>query len=186
MNTFWLKIAGLAVVVVGAIVLVGVLTSGPDPEPKEPVKLLDEVWEDDEKRLNAEPQFREPSASTAPVPPPTQAVPPETTSPVPPAQPLPAQPTVPAQPPVPQFEQLSMEDEFEAQKLWIWVENQRKMGRLPVMGYGQMVKTCRQIIQRWPRSKYAFFAKRALADLPERYHKMHNITKEEIDLGNLK
>jgi hypothetical protein len=183
MNTFWLKIAGLAVVGVGAIVLIGALKSGSDPEPKEPVKLLDEVWEDDEKRLNAEPQFREPPAPTSPVPPPTQAVTPETTSPVPPAQPLPAQPT---QPPVPQFEQLSMEEEFEAQKLWIWVENQRKMGRLPVMGYGQMVKTCRQIIQRWPRSKYAFFAKRALADLPERYHKMYNITKEEIDLGNLK
>ena len=175
MNTFWLKIAGLAVVIVGAIILTGVLTSEPDPEPKEPVKLLDDVWEDDEKRLNAEPQFREPPAPTAPVPPPTQAVTPETSSPVPPAQ-----------PPVPQFEQLSMEDDIEAQRRWIWVENQRKMGRLPVMGYGQMVKTCREIIQRWPRSKYAFFAKRALADLPERYHKMYNITEEEIDLGNLK
>jgi hypothetical protein len=60
------------------------------------------------------------------------------------------------------------------------------MGRLPVMGYGQMVKTCRDIIRRWPESEYAFYAKRALADLPERYRKMYNITKEEIDLGNLK
>jgi hypothetical protein len=60
------------------------------------------------------------------------------------------------------------------------------MGRLPVMGYGQMVKSCRDIIQRWPDSKYAFFAKRALADLPERYRKQYNITDEEIDLGNLK
>ena len=184
MNTFWLKIAGLAVVVVAAIVLTGVLTSGPEPEPKEPAKLLDEVWEDDEKRLNAEPQFREPPTPTAPVPPPTQAVTPEASSPVPATQPVPVQPTAP--PPVPQFEQLSMEDDIQAQRLWIWVENQRKMGRLPVMGYGQMVKTCREIIQRWPRSKYAFFAKRALADLPERYHKMYNITAEEIDLGNLK
>ena len=36
------------------------------------------------------------------------------------------------------------------------------------------------------RSEYAFYAKRALADLPERYRKMYNITKEEIDLGNFK
>jgi len=93
---------------------------------------------------------------------------------------------VAAEPPKPQFKQLSPEEEIEAQKLWVWVENQRKMGRLPVMGYGQMVKTCRDIIQRWPESKYAFFAKRALGDLPERYRKMYNITDEEIDLGNLK
>ena len=185
MNTFWLKIAGLAVVVVVAIVLIGVLRSGPEPEPEEAPKTIYDQWEEDDKKLMAEPQFREPPPPTAPVPP-TQAVTPEATSPVPPPQPVPVQPTVPAQPPVPQFEQLSMEDDIQAQRLWIWVENQRKMGRLPVMGYGQMVKACREIIQRWPRSKYAFFAKRALADLPERYHRMYNITKEEIDLGNLK
>jgi hypothetical protein len=79
-----------------------------------------------------------------------------------------------------------MEEDLEAQKLWIWAENQRKMGRLPGMGYGQMVKACREIIQRWPQSKYTFLAKRALADLPERYQQMYNITKEETDLGNLK
>ena len=79
-----------------------------------------------------------------------------------------------------------MIDDVEAQRLMEWVINQRSMGRLPVMGYGQMVKGCRDIIQRWPESKYAFFAKRALADLPERYREMYNITKEEIDLGNLK
>jgi hypothetical protein len=79
-----------------------------------------------------------------------------------------------------------MEDEIQAQRLWAWVMNQRKMGRLPVMGYGQMVKTCRDIIQRWPESEYAFYAKRALADLPEHYRKMYRITDEEIDLGNLK
>ena len=93
---------------------------------------------------------------------------------------------VAAEPAKPQFKQLSAEEDFQAQKLWIWVENQRKMGRLPIVNYGQMVKTCRDIIQRWPESKYAFFAKRALGDLPERYHRMYNITKEEIDLGNLK
>ncbi len=174
MDTFWLKIVGFAVLVVVAIVLIGLLASG----PKEPQKTIYDQWEQDDKELLAEPQFKEPPAPTSPVqqPAPTQAVQPS-------RQVVPAQP---AEPPKPQFKELEMADEIEAQKLWIWVENQRKMGRLPVMGYGQMVKGCRDIIQRWPESKYAFFAKRALADLPERYRKQYNITDEEIDLGNLK
>lgn len=166
MDTIWLKIVAFAILVVGAIILIGFLTSG----TKEPEKTIYDQWEEDDKKLTAEPQFKEPPAP----------------------QPAPSQPTdqtattQPVEPPMPQFEELEIEDEIEAQKLWSWVENQRKMGRLPVMGYGQMVKSCREIIQRWPRSKYAFFAKRALADLPERYREMYNITDEEIDLGNLK
>ena len=170
MNTFWLKIAGLAIVVVVGIVLIGSLTG--DSEPKEPEKTIYDTWEEDDERLTAEPEFKESPDPVQPVEQPRQASP--DTQPV------------AAEPPKPQFKQLSAEEDFEAQKLWTWVENQRKMGRLPVMGYGQMVKTCRDIIRRWPESKYAFFAKRALADLPERYQKMHNITEEETDLGNLR
>ena len=174
MDTIWLKIVGFAVLVVGVIVLIGFLTSG----TKEPEKTIYDQWEQDDKELLAEPEYKEPPAPTTPVqqPAPTPSVQPST-------QVAPAQP---AEQPKPQFKELEMEDEIEAQKLWIWIENQRKMGRLPVMGYGQMVKGCRDIIQRWPESKYAFYAKRALADLPERYREMYNITKEEIDLGNLK
>ena len=172
MNTFWLKIAALAVVAVVAIVLISYLTSEPDSRPEEPQKTVYDQWEEDDKRLMAEPQFEEPPAPRPPVQPPAQAEP--------------AQQSAPAEPLRPQFKELSMEEDLEAQKLWIWVENQRKMGRLPVMGYGQMVKGCRDIIQRWPQSKYAFYAKRALADLPQRYHKMYDITKEEIDLASLK
>jgi len=168
-NTFWLKIAALAIAIVAGIIVIGSFTGG-DSEPKEPDKTIYDTWEEDDKKLMAEPQFKEP--------PPVPVQQPEQTAP--------ASQTVATEPPRPQFKELSVEEDFEAQKLWIWVENQRKMGRLPVMGYGQMVKACRDIIQRWPESKYAFYAKRALADLPERYHKMYNITKEEIDLGNLK
>jgi hypothetical protein len=171
MDTFWLKIVGFAVLVVVAIVLIGFLISG----TKEPEKTIYDQWEQDDKELLAEPQFKEPPAPPLPV---------QQPAPTPSAQP--SSQVTPAEQPKPQFKELELEDEIEAQKLWIWVENQRKMGRLPVMGYGQMVKGCRDIIRRWPESKYAFFAKRALADLPERYRKMYNITKEEIDLGNLK
>jgi len=163
MNTFWLKIAGLAVLVVGVIILITVFTSGTDSEPKEPQKTVYDQWEEDDKRLRAEPQYKEPPATTPSV-----------------------QQTMPVAPPKPEFKKLSEIEDIQAQQLWEWVKSQRKMGRLPVMGYGQMVKTCRDIIRRWPESEYAFYAKRALADLPERYRKMYNITKEEIDLGNLK
>ena len=174
MDTFWLKIVGFAVLVVVAIVLIGILASG----TKEPQKTIYDQWEQDDKELLAEPQYKEP-----PVPTPSTQQPAQTPSVQPSSQAVPDKPT---EQPKPQFKELEMEDEIEAQKIWIWVENQRKMGRLPVMGYGQMVKGCRDIIQRWPESKYAFFAKRALADLPERYRKQYNITDEEIDLGNLK
>ena len=184
MNTIWLKISGLVVLIVAVIVLINFFTSGTDSGPKEsnkteqPAKTVYEQWEKDDKELLAEPQYKEPPA---PIPSAQQSSP---NQPVQPSGQVP--PTQPVEQPKPQFKELSPEDEIEAEKLWIWVENQRKMGRLPVMGYGQMVKGCRDIIQRWPGSKYAFLAKRALADLPERYQQMYNIKKEEIDLGNLK
>jgi len=180
MNTFWLKIAGVMFLALGVIVVVSMVTSGPDSPPSQQQesehrqKTVYDTWEEDDKRLMAEPQLKEPTAPNAPV---QQA---------PTVQAAPSQQSIPQPPPMPQFKELSEEEDIEAQKLWIWVENQRKMGRLPVPSYKQMVDTSRQIIQRWPESKYAFFAKRALADLPDRYKKMYNITKEETDLGNLK
>jgi len=60
MNTFWLKIAGLAVVVVGLIVLVKSLSpseSKPKPEPK----TVYDVWKQDDKRLRAKPEPKQPS-----------------------------------------------------------------------------------------------------------------------------
>ena len=179
MNTFWLKIAGLAVVVVVLIVGIAVFTSSEpkqgrerEVEPKPREKTVYDQWEEDEKRLTAEPQLKE------------QPLPEQTTKTS--GNNHIVQPGTSVEQLESQFKKLSPEDEVQAQQMWEWVKTQRKMSRLPVMGYGQMVETCRNIIRRWPESKYAFYAKRALADLPERYQKMYNITKEEIDLGNLK
>ena len=163
MNTFWLKIAGIAILVVVIIVAISSFTG--EDKPKPPRKTIYDQWEEDEEKLTAEPQFKEP----------------------PEPQPTALNRTVePEEPPRPQFEKLSMEEDVEAQRLWQWILNQRKMGRLPIMGYKQMVDTCREIIRRWPGSEYEFYAKRALADLPERYKERYNITEEETDLGNLK
>jgi len=195
MNTFWLKVAGAAVVAVLVLVVVGTFWPGGSepPRPAEPEKTVYDQWAEDDKRLNAEPQYTQPpvpqgATDQGPQGPGAQSKPAQqpgsslTAGTQPPSGPQGDS----TQPPMPQFKKLSPEEELEAQKLWQWVVTQRKMGRLPVMGYGQMVKACRQIIQRWPESKYAFLAKRALADIPPRYRKMYNITPEEIDLGNLK
>jgi len=165
MNTFWLKIAGLAVLAVAVIILITVFTSGTDSGPKEPQKTVYDQWEEDEKRLRAEPQYKEPPDTTPSV-----------------------QQTTPAAPPKPEFKKLSEIEEIQAQRLFEAAMTERKMGRLPGvrLGYKKMVDHCREIIRKWPDSEYAFNAKRLLADIPQRYHKMYSITKEEIDLGNLK
>lgn len=162
MNTFWLKIAGFVILL--AVVIVAVATfMGRDETER---KTIYDQWDEDEKELTAEPQLQEPSAQQQP---PRQRV-------VKPAEPVTK----------PEFKELSPEEQVEAEQKWQWALNQRKMGRLPGMGYKHMVDTCREIIARWPESKYAFYAKRALADLPQRYRKMYKITDEEIDLGSLK
>lgn len=169
MNTFWLKVVGIVVAVVGVIILVNALLPKSEPEPQ---KTVYDVWEKDDKRLRAEPLLNEPTTSpNQPMQPQEQQVTPQTAT---------------VEPPEPKFKELSEEEKIEAERLWEWVVTQRKMGRLPMMGYKQMVDTCREIIRRWPDSKYAFMARRALADIPERYREVYHITKEEIDLGNLK
>jgi hypothetical protein len=170
MNTFWLKIAGAAVAVVGIIILVNAFL--PKNEPKPQPKTVYDVWEKDDKRLRAEPQLTPPISPNQPVQPQgQQQASPQATS---------------VEPPEPKFKEISEEEKIEAERLWEWVVTRRKMGRLPMMGYKQMVDTCREIIRRWPDSKYAFMAKRTLADIPERFQEMYHITKEEINLGNLK
>ena len=155
MNTFWLKMAVLAVVVVGLIILVNVFYPS-ESEPKSEPKTVYDVWERDDERLRAEPEAEQP---------------PETEQQV--------VKQVEQQPP---FKELSLEDEVRAKQLFEWALNQRKMGRLPVMGYKNMVDACREIIEKYPDSEYAFKARRMLRDIPERYRERYNITDEEMGI----
>jgi hypothetical protein len=50
-------------------------------------------------------------------------------------------------------------------------------------GFKLMVDTCRQIIQRWPDSWYAYRAKQLLADMPPRFQKRYRVTEEEVSLS---
>ena len=159
MNTFWLKMAGFAVVVVGLIVLVKVFSSS-DLEVKTEKTVYD-VWQQDDKRLRAEPQ----------------AEPTET------AKQAPAKKQIPeAELAKPKFKELSPEDEVRAQKLFEMAITHRKMGRLPGLQFKKMVDYCREIIEKYPDSVYAFRARRMLRDIPRRYRERYNITDEEMGL----
>jgi len=160
MNTFWLKIAALAVVVIGLIILVNVFSTSKS-EPKPEPKTFYDVIEEDDRRLRAEPEY---------VPPPKteQAPPPAAKQPV--------------EPPKPKFTKLSEIEQVQAERLFEYALQQRKIGRLPVTGFKPMVDACREIIQKFQGSEFDYKARRMLADIPQRYRERYKITEEEIDL----
>jgi len=175
MDTFWLKIVGFALLVVGVIVLIGFLTSG----TKEPEKTFYDQVEEDKQKFLAEPQPLEEQEKTQ-VPEQAQVV--ESKEVAESVPPTPKQVEKP-KPTVLFFQPLSEIDQIEAEKLLNVAVPGRSIGRLPMTGFSLMVPNCRQIIQRWPESQYAYQAKRLLADLPPRYQTRYNVTKEEIDIS---
>lgn len=175
MDTFWLKIVGFALLVVGIIVFIGFLTSG----TKEPEKTFYDQVEEDRKEFLAEPQpVKEQEQSQ--VPQQSQVVESkEAAGPAVPAQKQVEQP----KPTVLYFKPLSEIEQIEAEKLLNVAVPGRSIGRLPMTGFSLMVPNCRQIIKSWPESQYAYQAKRLLADLPPRYQTRYNVTKEEMDIS---
>jgi len=171
MNTFWLKIAGIAVVVLVAIIVINVVSNS-EPEPRPPQKTFRDQIEEDDRRLRADPQFKQPPQTTTPVQPGNQT--------------RTVEPPKTGEPPKPKFRELSEIENIDAEQLFNNAIQFRKIGRLPGPRYRVMVDACRQIIQRYPGSEWAWKAKRMLGDIPEHYRSRYHITKEEIDLGNFK
>ena len=170
MNTFWLKLAALAVGIVVAVVLIGMLTGG-EPQPKEPDKGFYDQVEEDKREFLTKPrpldntQREQPEADEIVV------------APVQPVQ----QPPKPEQPTTLYFTELSEIDKVEAERYLNVAVPGRSIGRLPTTGFGLMVQNCRRIMQRWPGSWYDYTARKMLADMPERYQKRYNVTDEEKD-----
>jgi hypothetical protein len=154
MNTIWLKIVAVVVVVVVAIVLFSKIANH-KPAPEQPQKTLGDTFREDEKRLRAEPNV--------------------------PAQPAAGQQAANAE--QPRFRKLTEEEEAGASQLFELAITQRKIGRMPGMHYGAMVQYCRQIIEKYPGSEYAYKAKRILADIPASERERYHITDDEINLN---
>lgn len=178
MNTFWLKIAGVVVLVVGIIVAVSVFSpskSQQEPQSRGPQTYAEQVAED---RAKFEIDHR------------TQQLSEPKTEKLTPAEKLgvthqPLQVTNQKQPVERQFRELDLANQVQAERLLQMAQTERSMGRLPGTGrYGRMVKYCRQIIQSYPGTVYAYQAKRMLADISEDYRSRYSITDEEIDFDD--
>ena len=174
MDTFWLKIVGFAILVVGVIVLIGFLTSG----TKEPEKTFYDQVEEDKQKFLAEPQPLE-EQEIKQVPEQNQeAESKKVADSVPPVQKQVAEP----KPTVLYFKPLSEIEQIEAQRLLNAAVPARSLGRLQI-GFNLMMQNCRQILQRWPESTYAYRAKKMIVDMPERFRDRYKVTKEELDLS---
>jgi len=175
MNTFWLKVAGGAVAVVVVIVIVNAIMPSGDKKPKPPDKTFYDVVDEDKNKYLNDPTLpkpdkhatnnseQQPDASNT-----------NRTKTQPPA--APTRVTL-------YFSKLSEIDDIEAERLLNVAVPGYSIGRLPVTGYRLAVDTCRQIIQRWPDSWYAYRAKQMLTDMPVRYRKIYHVTEEELDLS---
>ena len=177
MNTFWLKIAGVAIVAVIVIALIGKFTGG-EPQPKKPEKgFYDQVREDKQKYLTepepVESQKQEQLSGQDKN---------QTAQTIRPAQP-PQQPPKPPEPKTLYFKPLSEIDKVEAEKYLNVAVPGRSIGRLPTTGFGLMVQNCRRIIEKWPESWYAYRAQQMLIDMPERYHMRYKVTEQEKNLS---
>jgi len=197
MNTLWLKIAGVAIVVVAIIVVIGKFRSGrttPAParqtqseqaeKPKgfygmvdRDKQFLEEPKAAGEQKAE-QPQEPVPETQTQPVQQPAQA----------PTQPAGRTPGVvlPSdiiKPTTLYFKPLEEMEDIQAQELLPWATTGRSLGRLPFLQYGLMVKACRQIEERWPDSWYAFRAKQMLEEIAERYAANYKITEQELDIS---
>ncbi len=172
MNTFWLKIAGAAIVVVGIIVLISMFTSNGTQEPEQPKKTFyDQAQQDKEKFLSKPEPLSGQQAKSDTAQQPTVT------------RPVQQKPTQPAVPTTLYFKELGEIDDIEAERLLNVAVPGRSIGRLPMTGFKLMVDTSRQIIRRWPDSWYAFRAKQMLADMPERYQQRYRVTEQEKDLS---
>jgi hypothetical protein len=176
MNTFWLKIAGAVVAVVVVIVAVKSFTSY-ESKPKSEPNTIYKMWDKDDIRLTADPVPKQ-----SPNEPNVTADANTTIATVNKG----SENTVTTKPPKLEFRELTQIEKIEAERLLSVAITHRKMGRLQGIGLNTMVQTCRQIIEKFPGTKYEFDAKRMLGDIPERFRGRFNITKEEIDLGDWK
>ncbi len=166
MNTFWLKMAVFAVIVVGLIVLVKVLSTG--IEEATDFEKTEELVEAQEAKLQAELAEAELKAKQA------KAKGADV-----------KQPAVQPQPPKPQPDEMEqLQQNVEVSRLYQWAEREFRIARKPLMSYKRCVDFCRQIIQRWPDSAEAAKARVLLRRVPERYRRQYNITDEEMGISN--
>ena len=187
MNTFWIKIAGVAIGILIIIVVVSMFMPGGDNEPataqspNKPTNFYDQARED---RKNLIPSQEEETAISNQTPDSNvQEQEPNNNVPSPAvvvAQPAPVQPpqsneiTIYVKP-------LTESEKAEAEREINYEAPMYSIGRLPMTSYKPAIDSARRILSRWPDSIYAYKAKEMLAKIPERFYSQYHITPEELD-----
>ena len=162
MNTFWLKIAALVIIIIiGVVLLANFLSSG--IEKATDFERVEKLAEAQEAKFQAELAEAELKAKQA-------------------KQARAKRADEPPQPQLDEMEQLKQN--LEASRLHQWAETEFKIARKPLMSYKRCVNYCREIIQKWPDSAEAAKARVLLRRVPERYRKQYNITDEEMGLSS--
>lgn len=185
MNTIWLKIAGGAVLVLALIIGVASFMGGdssptPEPEEKEVHKTFQDTVEEDRKKhpvIAPDPIKEEVKQESENV----EEAPPIDTIPVQ-THPKPESET----PKVVYVKPLDEVEEMQAQQLLSWAGTSYSIGRLPGPQHGNAVRSCKDVISRWPESWYAYQAKRILADIADlrrQYRKQYDLTDDLLDVS---
>ena len=80
-----------------------------------------------------------------------------------------------------EFKELTEEQRAGAEQLFEWAIKCREIARLPgAGGYGKMVDSCRDIIERYPGSEFDYKARRMLGEVPRNQWERFKITEKEI------
>ncbi|MHC4737740.1 MAG: tetratricopeptide repeat protein [Planctomycetota bacterium] len=167
MNTFWLKIAVLAVVVLIGIILVSNffsseidkatdLEAATERAEAAEAKLQDQL---NEAQTQVE-QKKEQKDTT---------ITPAKTSPA------------PTRPPQTVLDDDDIVSSVEAERLYNLALTQYKIGR-KIMTFKKMVDSCRELFDRYPNSPEAAKARVLMRNMPERYRQLYNVTDEELGL----
>jgi hypothetical protein len=156
MNNLWFKIVLAMIVLIAGFVL-AVMFWPAESEPQQPQKTFYDVAQEDRGKFLSKPKAVDTTVQT-------------------PQQQTPEIVTL-------YFKELDEIEKIEAERLLNAAVPGRSIGRLPMTGFSLMVDSCRQIIQRWPESFYAFRAKQMLADMPERFHTRYQITEKDLDIS---
>jgi hypothetical protein len=157
----------IAIVVVGLLMFGLSRLGGIRPKPAKPQQAVEkpktfwDVVREDDKRLRAE--VNQPVTLQS--------------------QPKEGQQKPPQQQEKPKYEELTAEQQVDAEKLFEMAITQRKMARLPGMTYKKMVDYCREIIEKYPNSSYADKARRMLAEVPQTQRRLYEITDKELGIS---
>lgn len=162
MNTFWLKIAALVIIIIIGVVLLANFLSSRIEEATDSER-VEKLVEAQEAGFQAELAEAELKAKQA------KAKRPDVKQPA-------------AQPQPDEIEEL--QQNLQAQKLYQWAETEFRIARKPLMSYKRCVDFCREIIQKWPDSAEAAKARVLLRKIPERHRQRYNITDEEMGISN--